>query len=275
MLSLPSIAPARVWAITRVVSLAAGLSLASPVVLAQAFDAVRLYGAAGQDGGTVGAAFIGSNAYPGSNRRRNLILPLLDYQWSNGWFAGTSNGLGHDFAQRSDLQYGLRLTLDRGRKANLAADLNGMGDIDLKPEAGAFLNYFPAPQWFLTSSLRYGSGNNSKGLVVDLGAGHASQLAPQWRMALGAAVTLANADYLQNYFGVTPAQAAASGHVVYAPGAGSRDARVNAALTYFLSRQVTFSGALSVSTLLGSAKDSPLARKTHVPTGVFAISYAF
>ena len=275
MLFLSSAVAARSKTVSLGVGLAAGLLLASPAVLAQTFDAVRLYGAAGQDSGTAGAALIGSNAYPGSDKRRNLILPLLDYQWNNGWFAGTSNGLGYDFAKRPDLQYGLRLTADRGRKANLAPALNGMGNIDIKPEAGAFFNYFPSPQWFLTSSLRYGAGNNSKGLVVDLGAGHASQIAPEWRLVLGAAVTLTNADYLQTYFGVTPAQAAASGYAVYAPGAGGRDARANAALTYFLSRQVTFTGALSISTLLGGAKDSPLARKTSVPTGVFAISYGF
>ena len=274
MLFLSSAVAARVKALSLGVGLAASLLLASPAVLAQAFDAVRLY-AAGQEGGTAGAAFIGGNAYPGSDKRRNLILPLLDYEWNNGWFAGTTNGLGYDFAKRPDLQYGLRLTADRGRKANLAPALNGMGNIDIKPEAGAFFNYFPSPQWFLTSSLRYGAGNNSKGLVVDLGAGHASQIAPEWRLVLGAAVTLTNADYLQTYFGVTPAQAAASGYAVYAPGAGGRDARANAALTYFLSRQVTFTGALSISTLLGGAKDSPLARKTSVPTGVFAISYTF
>ena len=154
MLFLSSAVAARVKALSLGVGLAASLLLASPAVLAQAFDAVRLYGAAGQDGGTAGAAFIGGNAYPGSDKRRNLILPLLDYEWNNGWFAGTTNGLGYDFAKRPDLlQYGLRLTLDRGRKANLATALNGMGDIDIKPEAGAFFNYFPSPQWFLTSSL--------------------------------------------------------------------------------------------------------------------------
>jgi outer membrane scaffolding protein for murein synthesis (MipA/OmpV family) len=153
--------------------------------------------------------------------------------------------------------------------------LHGMGDIDIKPQAGVFFNYFATPAVFLTSSLRYGAGNDGKGLVVDLGAGHSSQLAPQWRMTLGAAVSLANADYMQAYFGVTPAQAASSGHPAYSAGAGARDARVNGALTYFLNQRLTFTGALSVGTLLGDAKDSPLTRKTSSPTGVFAMAYAF
>jgi len=260
----------------KALAVAAGLALAAPTVLAQAFDAVRLFGAAsGVDGGTAGVAFIAGTEYPGSNERRNLILPLLDYQWTNGWFAGTSNGVGYEFGKRRDMQYGLRLTFDRGRDADRSDVLRGMGDIDIKPEAGAFFNYFVSPQIFLTSSLRYGAGNNGRGMVVDLGAGYATQLAPQWRMAVGAAATLVNADYRQSYFGVTPAQAAASGHPVYTPGSGLRDVRANLSLNYFLTRQVTFTTALSVSALQGGAKDSPLTRKSTTPAGVFIIGYAF
>ena len=260
----------------KALAIVAGLASAAPAAWAQAFDAVRLFGAAsGVDGGTAGVAFIAGTEYPGSNERRNLILPLLDYQWSNGWFAGTSNGVGHQFGKRLDMQYGLRLTFDRGRDADRSSVLRGMGDIDIKPEAGAFFNYFVSPQVFLTSSLRAGAGNNGRGLVVDLGAGYATQLTPQWRMAVGAAATLVNADYMQSYFGVTSAQAAASGHAVHKPGSGLRDLRASLSLNYFLTRQVTFTTALSVRALQGGAKSSPLTRKATSPTGLFVIGYAF
>ena len=256
--------------------LAAAFVLASPATFAQAFDAVRLYGAAaGTDRGTVGLGYIAGTQYPGSNERRNMVLPLLDYQWSNGWFAGTSNGLGYEFSKRADLQYGLRLSADLGRKESRAEILRGMGDIDIKPQVGAFLNYFPSRELFLTSSLRYGSGNDGRGLVIDLGAGHATQVAPQWRLTMGAAVSLANADYMQAYFGVTPAQAVSSSHAAYSAGAGVRDARINGSLTYFVSQRLTFTTALSITTLLGDARDSPLTRKASSPTGVFAMAYAF
>ena len=260
----------------KALAVAAGLALAAPTVLAQAFDAVRLFGAAaGADGGTAGVAFVAGTEYQGSNERRNLILPLLDYQWINGWFVGTSNGVGYEFGKRLDMQYGLRLTFDRGRDADRSSVLRGMGDIDIKPEAGAFFNYFVSPQIFLTSSLRFGAGNTGRGMLVDLGAGYATQLAPQWRMAVGAAATLANADYMQSYFGVTPAQAAASGHAVYKPGSALRDVRASLSLNYFLTQQVTFTTALSVSALQSAAKDSPLTRKSTSPSGVFVIGYRF
>ncbi len=257
-------------------TIAAAIALAAPATVAQAFDAVRLYGAAaGTDGGTVGLGYIAGTQYQGSNERRNMVLPLLDYQWTSGWFAGTSNGLGYDFAKRDDLQYGLRLTADLGRKQSRSEVLRGMGDVDIKPQVGAFLNYFPSREFFLTSSLRYGSGNDGRGLVIDLGAGHATQLATQWRLTLGAAVSLANADYMQAYFGVTPAQAAGSSHAVYSAGAGLREAKVNGSLTYFVSQRLSFTTALSIGTLLGDAKNSPLTRQASTPTAVFAMAYAF
>ena len=78
---------------------------------AQAFDAVRLYGAKpGQDGGLIGLGFIGGTEYRGSDERKTTAVPLIDYQWANGWFAGTGNGVGYNFSKRTDLQYGARLT---------------------------------------------------------------------------------------------------------------------------------------------------------------------
>ncbi|MBC7941735.1 MAG: MipA/OmpV family protein [Chitinophagaceae bacterium] len=83
---------------------------------------------------------------------------MLDYQWVNGWFAGVSNGIGYNFGGDSKLQYGLRITADFGRKQRRSDALRGMGDIDPQAEVGAFFNYALPLGFFLTSSLRYGSG---------------------------------------------------------------------------------------------------------------------
>ena len=144
---------------------------------AQAFDAVRLYGSpSGAGEGNVGAAVIFGHQYMGSDERRTLVLPGLGYQWTNGWFAGTTNGVGYLFSSAPNMQYGLRVTADFGRRESRSTALKGMGNIDARPEVGAFFNYFPTREIFLTSSLRYGSGNDRDGLQVDLGAGYALQL---------------------------------------------------------------------------------------------------
>jgi len=253
-----------------------GLTLAAPAAFAQAFDVVRLYGAApGNDGGTTGAVLISGTQYAGSDERRTLVRPVLDYQWANGWFAGVSNGVGLNFSSSPQTDYGLRVTADFGRKASRSNALRGMGDIDAHAEVGGFFNHALASGVFFTSSVRYGSGQDGKGLLLDLGTGYGTMLAPQWRLGVGAALTVANAEYLQSYFGVTAAQSAASGYRVFTPGAGLRDVRANVAVTHFFDKRLSATLALSVSSLQGDANSSPLTRQSSTASGVLALSYAF
>ena len=257
---------------------ALGLLLAglTPLAFAQAFDAVRLYGAApGQDGGLVGAAVVFGREYQGSNKRRTSVFPAIDYQWRNGLFAGTTNGVGYNFSSSPTAQYGLRVTADLGRKESRSPALTGLGDIDVRPELGGFVNYFVSRDVFLTSSLRYGAGNDRKGLVLDLGAGYSTALTPSWRLGVGVAASVVNQKYMQSYFGVDSAQSGSSGYPVYTPSSGVRDVRANASLTYRVNDKVGITGAVSLSGLQGDAKSSPVVRRTSSANGLLAVTYAF
>lgn len=260
----------------KALALAGLLTLAAPIAFAQAFDAVRLAGgSADKDRGSVGLAVVAGMAYQGADERRTLLLPGIDYQWRNGWFAGTRNGIGYNFGQNRELQYGLRITADFGRDESRSNALRGMGDIDPRPEFGAFLNYAVNKEITLTSSLRYGSGNDSAGMVIDLGAGYSTKLSPLWRLGFGASMTLANDEYMQSYFGVSTAQAASSGYAAYRPEFGLRDIRANASLSYLITPSITILTTVSVSSLQGDAKDSPLTRQATSTTGVVAVTYEF
>lgn len=256
--------------------LAIPIALAAPSAFAQAFDAVRLFGAApGQDAGRVGLAALAGPTYAGSENRRVRVLPGLDYQWANGWFAGFTNGVGYNFSDSPSVQFGLRLAADFGRKQRRDAALRGMGDIDPAATPGAFFNYMLPAGFLVTSSLRYGSGNDHDGAVLDFGAGYSLALPRPWRLGAGVAATLANAAYMQSHFGVTPTQTAASGYAVYTPGAGARDMRASLALSYSFDARTSVTTALSASRLLGDAKSSPLTRKANAASGVVALGYAF
>ncbi len=255
---------------------AASLTFTACASMAQAFDTVRLYGAApGQDGGLIGVGLVSGTQYRGSDVRKTAVFPLVDYQWANGWFAGTGNGLGYNFSRRSDMQYGARLTADFGRKASDTAALNGMGDVDPKAEVGVFLNYSVAPTFTLTSSLRAGSGQDSNGTLLDLGAVYSAAVAPQWRVATGVATTVANASYWQSYFGVTAAQSASSGYAQYTPSAGVRDVRANLSVSYQWDARTSITTGLSVSALSDDAKKSPLVRQSETTSLIVALAYAF
>jgi MipA family protein len=256
--------------------LAAVLVAAAPGASAQSFDAVRLHSAApGTDGGSVGAAAIAGYAYPGSDQHTTWLVPVLDYQWANGWFAGVTNGVGYNFSASPELQYGVRVTADIGRKESSTSALHGMGDVDPRAEGGAFFNYRLAQGIFLTSSLRYGSGSHAKGLVADLGAAYLTEIRPRWHLAAGAGLTLANAHHMQSFFGVDSSQATASGYAVHTVGGGARDVHANLALAYAIDDRTSVALALSASSLLGDAKTSPLARQRTTTTEGLAFTYAF
>lgn len=256
--------------------LALGLATTGAAAQAQAFDAVRLFAVPIGDGqGLAGLAVVAGHEYLGSDERKTLVLPNLSYQWANGWFAGTGNGIGYKFHSPANMQVGLRVTLDWGRDEDDASALRGMGDIDARPEFGGFFNFFITDKWFLTTSFRYGAGNDRNGSQTDIGLGWSSQLAPQWRGALGVAATYVNSKYMQAFYGVTAAQSASSGHAVYSPGAGWRDIRGTASLTYFFSPEWSMTGALILRALQGEVRDSPIVNENNPVSGLLAVNYSF
>ncbi len=259
----------------KILALSVGMAATAPSAFAQGFGTVHLSNAPNDNGGMLGAAVIATYQYRGSDERRALLLPVLDYQWISGWFAGTSNGIGYNFSQSAQLQYGLRLTADDGRKVKRANALRGMGDVKAAAEGGAFFNYSPIQGLFLNSSIRYGAGSDRKGLLVNLGADYSTAIAANWYINVGTEVTLANANYMQSFFGVTSAQSSASGYATQLIGSGARDVRAKVAMTYAIDQKISVTGAISLSRLLNDAKDSALTHKRTSGTSAIVINYAF
>ena len=257
----------------RAVSLMAFAILPS-VAMAQASDSVRLTSAPpGKDGGNVGLALIVGKQYQGSDERRTMVVPNLEYQWANGWFAGVRNGVGYNFSSDPSLQYGARVTVDFGRKEDRSIVLKGMGDIETKAKLGAFLNYSLSPEFMFTSAI--GIGGNGSGSVLDLGFSYSTKLSEQMRLSAGAGVKWGNAEYMQTNFGVNSAQALRSGYRQYSPGAGVSEARLQLALSYKVAPQTTVIATVSSSMLSNEAKSSPIVRKANSVTGLLGVAYAF
>lgn len=256
---------------------AAGLMVgACGMAQAQGFDAVRLQGEPGSEGeGRAGLALIAGAKYLGSDERRYLLLPTIDYRWKSGWFAGMGNGIGYRFASSPQFQYGLRLAADFGRKEHRSEVLRGLGDISARPEAGAFFNMLVSRELSFSSSLRYGAGNDRKGMLLDLGAHYGVQLAPQWRLGGSLSTTYVNRHYMQDYFGITPEQSVRSGYVVSQVDAGVRDVKLGASLTHFINRDWALTGAVSAASLQGDAKRSVIVRERHPVTAVLALGFRF
>lgn len=84
----------------------------------------------------------------------------------------------------------------------------------------------------------------------------------------GASVIVADDDYMQGYFGVTPEQAAASARAYqsYSAGAGLRRIDLTIGAAYAVTENWQVRGELGVGRLLGDAQDSPLVFDEVQPT---------
>lgn len=226
-------------------------------------------------GGVAGAAVLLGRAYPGASENRTRVLPSLEYQWANGWFAGVQSGVGFNASRQADMAYGLRLTADFGREEKRSAVLKGLGDVAARPQVGAFFNASPMRGLTLLSSLRYGSGDERDGLLADVGVGTGWPLSPSWRLGAQLAATWANAAHQQAYFGVDAAQSAASGLAAFRPGAGLQNVRASASVVYSVAPQWSVSVGLTHTELQGDARRSPLVRETGSTTGLLTVGRRF
>ena len=228
-----------------------------------------------REGGKLSLSVASKADYSGSDAPSASVMPALEYQWANGWFAGTNRGVGYNFSKDPTLQYGLGLGLDLGRKESATGALAGMGSIDAKVEYGAFLNYAPDRNLRLSSVLRLGSGDTGQGATANFGANYAMDIAPKWRLDLGASTTWANAQSMQSYFGVNATQSQQSGHAVYSPTSGLRDVGSSLNLNYQVTPKVSVSGGLKATSLIGDAKNSPIVTSPQNVSGSLSVGYAF
>jgi len=77
-------------------------------------------------------------------------------------------------------------------------------------------------------------------------------------LAGGGALSYGSGNYMEQYFGVTPADAVASGLPAYQPGAGVRDVRGWATAVLSLSLRWHLAAGVMYARLVGEAADSPL-----------------
>jgi outer membrane protein len=219
----------------------------------------------------LGGGFASVPRYEGSATNRLRAVPLLEV--GNGhFFAGTTRGIGVNFSDDQSLQYGLRLTMAPQRKHSLDARLNGMGDLAAAAELGGFVSARFSP-WYVTSSI----AGSSRGSRMELGGGYELKLSDADQLRAGLEMNWANGKYMQNYFGVTTAQAAASGGVLTAYNAtsGVKDYALKLNWMHSYSKEWFSNAGVSVKQLSASAKNSPLTLRNSTNTVSFVVGYNF
>lgn len=219
----------------------------------------------------LGGGIASTPRYEGSASNRIRAVPLVEIEYGR-FFAGASRGIGYNFSDWKTIEFGPRLSLAPYRRQNADTHLNGMGDIGYAGELGGFLNASFAP-WYVASSFSAGS----HGARMELDAGYATRLSPTDRLRAGLGLNWANSRYMQTYFGVSAAQAAASGGVLsaYNAGYGIKDYGLKINWMHDYSKQWFSNAGLSFKQISGSAAGSPLTMRRSMHSINFVVGYRF
>jgi outer membrane protein len=144
----------------------------------------------------------------------------------------------------------------RERTSSDSPELDGLDDVDTSVELGLGLSYGQR-HYRVFADARYGViGHNA--WVGELGADMIIYPTDRAKLWLGPRVFLGSDDYSATYFGVTAAEAAASGLSAFAAEGGVVSAGLEVGMTYQLNDRWGVEGVITYDRLLNDAADSPI-----------------
>ncbi len=163
------------------------------------------------------------------------------------------------------------------RTATDFAELRGLGDVNAAIELGGFLEYFPVDWLRGRVEVLQGFGGHH-GVVANFSGDLILPVAPQWTLSGGPRFTLESTAATAPYFGITLAQAMASGLPAFNARGGAHSAGAGAQLRYQYNPQWEIHTYVEYERLLGDAAASPLVQQRGSPNQVtvgLGASYSF
>jgi len=187
--------------------------------------------------------------------------PVINIQYKDIAFLSTGDGIGYNFLRGPYYRVGVALAYDLGRKErDDYGDLSGMGNIQPAPAAKVFASFVLSKKFpmILRVDARQLLGG-ANGAIADVGVymplpGSSKKFV----MFAGPSITFADHHYLQSEYGVSPAQALASGHPAYDPHPGEASVGVGFSATRFLTDHWLLNLDTAITKLKGSPDMSPI-----------------
>lgn len=214
----------------------------------------------------LGAGAAETPRYEGSDEYKTRVMPVVRASlrtaagtFSLGGEGAGQAGLSWTIIDNKQVEAGLILGYDRGRKESASSHLQGLGKVYGTPEAGAFAAYKFGGLRFNLAVI--GGTQDNSGSQVKAGVGYRMRVAEKVGINFNTGLTWASSDYMQRYFGVDAVQSANSGLPQYSAKSGIKDVNAGVHLDYAIDRHwMVFSG-YNVSYLTGDAADSPVVQR--------------
>lgn len=225
--------------------------------------------------------------YEGSKHYLPSPIPMVAISWRDTVSLGI-DGLSL-YHKTGGFRYGVGLTYDPGRKDDgknifgiSSGDhrLEGMGDIKAAFGVKAFASYDvhpfqQIPLVVVDASVTKLLGRSNDGVLVQGGLAMPFQLGQSWRLTPKISTTWADDQYMKDYFGVTPEQAARSRFSTYTAKAGIKDASIGLNVTYSINKNWFITGDGRAKILLSDAASSPISATNIDARIVTLVGYHF
>jgi MipA family protein len=221
-------------------------------------------------------------AYDGSQSQRTDVVPVVRY-YGQPWFARTTQGIlegGLHWNLGSGVAAGFQLSYDEGRDSSESAFLRERSftdDVDAGASLGAHFEWDgmagPAP---IGVMLRYRQSIDSdRGSLADARLNLGLYAKGGATLVAFTEATWGSSKANGTFYGVTPAQSAASGLAAYDPGSGLRHVGVGLIGGYDLSRHWTLVASAQLRRLQGDVASSPLTEEKQSTYANAGVAYRF
>ena len=216
-------------------------------------------------------------AYDGSASRRTELVPVVRY-YGRHWFARSTQGMlegGARMELAPGLHAGAQLAYEPGRKASESDFLesHAVPDVKLGASLGVHLEwdhrFGPVPIALLARARRH--AGSDRGAQADLRLSVGVLRSGPVAAGVFAQATWANAKSTGSFYGITPAQSAATGLPEFAAGSGWLYSSFGLLWSIDLSRNWIVVGNMERRHLRGDAARSPLAERAanyYVSAGI-------
>lgn len=220
---------------------------------------------------TIGAAPVFGPAWQGSRDMALSLFPDLRVNYGDTLFASVPDGIGWNAVRSDGWRAGPLVKIRFGRDernggspfliAGGSDALEGMGDIKAAGEVGGFVekSFGPRRGWRARAEVRQGFGGHD-GVVADLSAAYRTRIG-RALVSAGPRMTLASADFMQTYFGISAVQSVRTGLTPYQADGGVLSYGLGGNVVRPLNRRSALTLFTSLERLGGPAADSPLIRE--------------
>lgn len=221
---------------------------------------------------------LGKPAFGGSRDLEPSIKPILQFrrEGQREWLSLPSDHGGPVLFQTEQFRFGPSLNFVGERKATDHAGLAGLEVVPWALEGGIYFEFWPTSELRSRVEVRRGF-NGHEGIVANLSADVVLRPDERWMLTVGPRLSIADADYMGTYFGVSNAQSATSGLRSFDPQAGVYSAGAGASAKYQWTRSWATIGYVQFDRFVGDAADSPITGRgspNQVTVGIGG-SYSF